>query len=145
MIRTNSYPIARTIDGLMKELFNDLPTAVNKVVREDVLQHPPVNIIGKESIYSVEMLVPGYSKSDFKVTLEGNVLTIAAESKLEEINEDEKVIRREFSMKAFKRSFTIDEKIDAEKISVLYENGILKLELPKKEQVKPAVQEFEVK
>lgn len=145
MIRTNSYPIAKTIDGLMKELFNDFPTAVNKVVREDVLQHPPVNIISKDNSYNLEMLVPGYTKADFKVTLQDKVLSIAAESKAEEVSETEKVVRKEFSMKAFKRSFTIDEKIDAEKISVSYENGILKLELPKKELVKPEVHEFEVK
>lgn len=144
MIRTNTYPIAKSLDGLMKELFNDFPTTINKTLREDVLHYPPVNIINKENSYSLQMLVPGYSKSDFLVKLEEKVLTIAAEAKNEAMQETEKMVRKEFSMKAFKRSFTIDEMIDGEKITAKYEDGILKLELPKKEVNKAPSHEFTV-
>jgi len=55
-----------------------------------------------------------------------------------------KFIRKEFSYKAFKRSFTIDEKIDAANISAKYENGVLKVQLPKKEELKVTPKEIAV-
>ena len=126
----NNY---RSFDGLMKELFNDLPSAVSKTVREDVLHFPPVNITDKIASYSVELSVPGYEKNDFNIKLDNNVLTVSTEKKEIPSAENEKTIRKEFGYRAFKRSFTINEKIDAESISAKYDNGILKLELPKKE------------
>ncbi len=126
----NNY---RSFDGLMKEMFNEFPAAVSKAVREDVLHYPPVNIIDKAASYSVQLSVPGFEKADFNIKLDNNVLTVSTEKKDEAVAENEKLIRKEFGFKAFKRSFTINEKIDAENISAKYENGILKLELPKKE------------
>ncbi len=119
------------LDGLMKELFNEFPTAVNKLVREDFLSYPPVNITDKEKMYLVELLVPGHEKSDFNIKLDNNILTISTEAKTE--NAEEKKIRKEFSFKAFKRSFTLNNKIETERIEALYENGVLKIGLPKKE------------
>lgn len=132
LVRVNN-PIAKTIDGMMKDIFNDFPTSFSKAVREDVLHFPPVNILDKTTAYHLEIAVPGFEKSDFNVNLDGNVLTISTEKKAEHDETTEKMIRREFSYKSFKRSFTLDEKIDTEKIQAKYENGILKLELPKKE------------
>lgn len=83
-------------------------------------------------------------KSDFNIKLEQNILTISAEKKEEVKNEDEKHIRKEFSYRAFKRSFTLDEKIEASGIAAKYENGILKLELPKKEELKQLPKEITV-
>jgi len=123
----------RSFDGIMKDLFNDLPSAVNKTVREDVLHFPPVNITDKKEMYLVELSVPGYQKADINIKLDNNTLTVSAEQKENKTDENEKSIRKEFGFKAFKRSFTINEKIDAENIAAKYENGILKLELPKKE------------
>lgn len=134
----------KSIDGMIKDLFNEFPSAVSKTVREDVLHFPPVNIIDTPASYKVEMAAPGFEKNDFKVNLEANVLTISTETKEEIPSETDKVIRREFSLKAFKRSFTIDEKIDTENISAKYENGILTLTLPKKEVVKPAAKSINI-
>ena len=126
----NNY---RSFDGLMKELFNDLPSAVSKTVREDVLHYPPVNITDKKELYLVELSVPGYTKADFNIKLDTNTLTVSAERPAEKTAENEKPIRKEFGLRTFKRSFTVNEKIDTENISAKYENGILMLELPKKE------------
>lgn len=120
-----------SFDGLMKELFNEIPTAVSKVVREDFLNYPPVNITDKEKMYLVELSVPGFEKSDFAIKLDNNILTVSADAKTE--NAEEKKVRREFTFKAFKRSFTLNDKIETETIEALYENGILKIGLPKKE------------
>ena len=132
----------KSFDGLMNELFNELPVNFGKTMREDVLHFPPVNIIEKADHYHIQLAAPGMEKTDFNVKLEGNVLTISTEKKEEQKVETDKIIRKEFSKKAFNRSFTLDEKIDAANISAKYENGVLKLDLPKKEEVKNAAKEI---
>lgn len=124
---------ARTIDGFMKELMNDIPSNMSRSLREEVLHFPPVNIFETEQAYQVEMLVPGYQKSDFVISLEKDVLTVSSEKKADQ-PEERKQLRKEFTFRAFRRSFTLDEKINAEGIVARYENGILAIELPKKEQ-----------
>ena len=143
LVKVNN-PFSKTIDGMMKELFNEFPAAVNKAVREDVLHFPPVNIIEKTASYQLEVAAPGFEKADFNVKLEANILTISTEKKESVKEETDKLIRKEFSYKAFKRSFTIDEKIDAENITAKYENGILTLGLPKKEDQKTAAKEINI-
>ncbi|MEO6490407.1 MAG: Hsp20/alpha crystallin family protein [Ferruginibacter sp.] len=131
-------PLAKSFDGMMKDFINEFPAAVNKTVREDVLHFPPVNIVEKGNKYQLEIAAPGFEKADFNVKLEGKTLTISTEKKESTVDTTEKIIRKEFSYKAINRSFTIDEKIDSENISARYENGILFLELPKKEVVNSA-------
>lgn len=135
-------PINKTFDGLMNELFNEIPVNFGKSIREDVLHFPPANIIEKTDQYYIELAVPGMDKADFNVKLDGKILTISAEKKTETATENVKMIRKEFGYKSFKRSFTLDEKIDASNISAKYENGILTLELPKKEEVKSGAKEI---
>lgn len=94
---------------------------------------PAVNILEADDSFMVELNAPGLKKSDFKIKLEKDQLTIFSE--LEESKEDSnsKFVRREFKSKSFTRSFTLPENIDAEAISANYEDGILKVGLPKKE------------
>lgn len=136
--------LSKTFDGMMKELFNEFPAAVNKTVREDVLHFPPVNIIEKNEKYQLEIAAPGFVKSDFNVKLDNKVLTISTEKKETANESTDKLIRKEFSYKSFKRSFTLDEKIDAENISAKYENGILILDLPKREEAKATTKEINI-
>ena len=137
-------PINKTFDGLMNELFNELPVNFGKSIREDVLHFPPANIIEKTDLYKIELAAPGLEKADFNVKLDGKILTISAEKKAQASAENEKVIRKEFSHKTFNRSFTLDEKINAANITARYENGILILELPKKEEVKSGTKEITI-
>ncbi len=137
-------PINKTFDGLMNELFNELPVNFGKSIREDVLHFPPANIIEKADQYKIELAAPGMEKADFNIKLDGKILNISAEKKAETAAENEKMIRKEFGYKSFKRSFTLDEKIDAVNISAKYENGILTLELPKKEEVKSGTKEITI-
>jgi HSP20 family protein len=134
--------INKTFDGIMNELFNELPVNFGKSIREDVLHFPPANIIEKAGLYKIELAAPGMEKSDFVVKLDGKVLTVSAEKKTTETAENEKMIRREFGYKSFKRSFTVDEKIDGANITAKYENGILTLELPRKEEIKNAAKDI---
>jgi HSP20 family protein len=143
LVKTNS-PFTRSFDGLMNELFNELPSNLGKAMREDVLGFPPVNIVEQNDVYNLQLAAPGFDKSNFNVKLEGNILTISAEKATETKNETEKVIRKEFSSKSFKRTFTVDDKIDAANISAKYENGILHVGLPKREEVKAVTKEINI-
>lgn len=143
LVKVNNN-LSRSLDGMMKELFNEFPNTVSKTVREDVLNFPPVNITETPAAYLVELSAPGFEKADFAINLEANILTISTARKENAVDDTDKVIRREFSYKGFKRSFTIDEKIDAEQIAAKYENGILLLNLPKKEVVKAGAKAINV-
>jgi len=143
LVKVNN-PFSKSFDGMMKELFNEFPAAVNKTVREDVLNFPPVNIIEKTDRYQLSIAAPGFEKADFIIKLEANTLSISTEKKETLTEETDKLIRKEFGYKAFKRSFTIDEKIDTANIVAKYENGILTLELPKREIQKPDAKEINI-
>lgn len=137
----NNY---RPLEGMMKEFLSEFPSAVSKTVREDVLYYPPVNITDKSEHYIVEFFVPGYIKADFNIKLDNNILTVSAEKKEGNPVENEKSIRKEFGFKPFKRSFTITEKIDTDNIVARYENGILILQLPKKNATGAAAKNINV-
>ena len=92
----------------------------------------------------MEVVAPGFQKEDFKINLDNNTLTISSEKKEETENKDEKYIRKEYKHQSFKRSFTIDETIDAENIAAKYVNGILTLNLAKKQEVKPSIKEISI-
>lgn len=143
LVRTHN-PFGKSFDGLMNELFNELPSSLGKTFREDVWAHPPVNITEHADAYQIDLSAPGYDKADFNLKLDGNILTISAEKKTENKTENEKVIRKEFTAKSFKRSFTVDDKIEAGNITAKYENGILFVTLPKKAEVKAAAKEITI-
>jgi len=98
---------------------------------------PPVNIQENEDEFLVELAVPGKTKADFNIELNNDVLTISSEEKNENSNnEKRKFTRREFSFKTFKRTFSLPETIDSVKIAANYEQGLLQITLPKKEEAK---------
>jgi len=97
---------------------------------------PSVNVTEKNDSYEVEVAAPGYKKDDFKVSLENNILTISAEVKNESEKSDKKELIKEYHYASFERSFTLPDTILTDKIEAKYENGILKLLLPKKEEAK---------
>ena len=94
---------------------------------------PAVNILEQDHQFEIELAAPGLKKEDFNVNLDNNVLTISAEQKKSEASEDKLITRREFSYSAFSRSFTLPDTIEEEQIDANYEDGVLKLFLPKKE------------
>lgn len=125
--------------------FNRLPMIFEDILNEfpskwgkdwSGFAFPPVNIHeNNEGIY-IEMNAPGRNKEDFKLNVENSVLTISYEKKTEEENKDYKTVRSEFSYESFKRSFNLGEDINVENIQAKYDNGVLKVLLPKKEVVK---------
>lgn len=98
---------------------------------------PKVNIKEGEDGYLLELAVPGMAKENFKIKLDQEVLSISSEKK-EEATEDTKEYRRqEFTYHAFERRFNLPEDVDSEKISANYVNGVLSVEIPKREEAKP--------
>lgn len=145
-VKFNSKPFTGTFNNLVDDLFAELPVLFkndfNNVERKGFV---PVNVKETEKGYLLEVVAPGFEKADFKVNLNQNLLTISAEKKEELKEEKEKQIRREYSYRSFKRSFTLDEKIDATNIEASYVNGVLTLNLPKKEEVKASATEIVIK
>lgn len=135
---------AKSFDGLMKELFNDFPNGMNKSWRHEALHFPPVNIVEKATGYQLELAAPGLAKSDFNIKLDENILTISFEQKSTNEESSDKIIRSEFALKSFKRSFSLDEQIDVDNIAARYENGILQLVLPKKEVAKVLAKKIDI-
>ena len=99
---------------------------------------PSVNIKETENDFEVEMAALGMKKEDFNLEIHNNVLTISSEKQTENKTDDGKnITRREFSYQSFSRSFTMPVIVDTDKISAAYENGILRVIIPKKEEAKP--------
>jgi HSP20 family protein len=106
---------------------------------------PPVNIAENEKGYSLDFKVPGFSKDDFQVSIHGDVLTVSAETKSQHTEKKDQYTRKEFSQRYFRRSFTLPELVHDDKVDARYENGILKVFLPKKElQAKALAKEIKV-
>ena len=143
-VKLNNRPFEKSITNLVDDLIGGLPGLYNDGYKSLYKQSfVPVNINENELSYSIEVIAPAFDKTDFQVSLDDNILTISAEKKQEAENTTkEKQIRKEFSFRSFKRSFTIDEKIDATKIEASYVNGVLRLNLPKKAEVKQKATEI---
>ena len=92
---------------------------------------PKANILKNENSYEIQLSVPGWKKKDFSITLQNSELTIKAENTIENSEENETYTHREFSQRSFKRVFNLAEDVEENKISAQYEDGILKVIIPK--------------
>ncbi|MDF2431173.1 MAG: hypothetical protein JWP44_804 [Mucilaginibacter sp.] len=128
--------------------FNDVfDSLVNDSFLSDKLSSrvPAVNIAETENEFQIELAAPGLKKEDFKINLEKNVLTVSADKKAEKVEEGKKFSKREYSYNSFTRSFTLPEIADYAKIDAAYTDGILKLNVAKKEEAKFQSREIAVK
>lgn len=123
---------------LFPALFNDMMTTDWFGGLENDRTHiPAVNIKENENGFELHMAIPGLHKDDVNIEVNKNVLTISSEVKTERETKEDNYTRKEFSYGAFKRSFTLPETIDEDKINAIQENGVLKLTLPKKQEALP--------
>jgi HSP20 family protein len=129
--------------NLFDEFFGNYPVNWGKDIQA-AFGNPKVNIHETADAYHVELNAPGRNKEDFKIDVENGLLTISFEKKTETENKEYKTIRKEFSYQSFKRSFNLDENINADAIQAKYENGVLKLLLPKKEEIKTAPKQITI-
>ena len=132
---------------LMKKHSNYLPTLVNDFWGEDLFPgreqnwslNPAVNIIEGDNDFKVEVAAPGINKEDFRVNVEKSVLEVAVATKAENEVKDGQYIRKEFNYSEFRRTFSLPASVDADKIKASHKNGVLTIEVPKKEEavIKP--------
>lgn len=118
------------------EIFNhEIPSMVSQNFNTGITL-PKVNVRETADEYFVEMAVPGMRKSDFNIELDNDTLLISSETTQEKEEKEDKYTRREFGYSSFKRSFTLPETIDDEKIKAEYKDGILSVHIPKREEAK---------
>ncbi|MBM1106418.1 Hsp20/alpha crystallin family protein [Aurantibacter crassamenti] len=121
------------------------PSLMNEILKPDWfgglenmnVNLPAVNIKENEKDYELELSVPGRKKEDFNIEVDNKVLTVSSDVNTEKDISKENYTRKEFSFTSFKRSFTLPETIDEEKIEANYEDGILKFVFPKKAEALP--------
>jgi HSP20 family protein len=101
---------------------------------------PSVNIKENDSQYEIELAAPGLKKEDFKVEVDNNVLTISAEHDEEKKQEEKGYTRREYNYNSFSRSFQLPPTVNSENCGARYDNGILIIQLPKKEEARAKTQ-----
>ena len=132
--RSNLFPVSMFDDFFTKDLWNW--GMGNHSTTQTTI--PAVNIRETADNFEVEVAAPGMKKEDFKVELDGNQLTISSERRTEDEKKDgEQYSRREFSYQSFMRSFQLPKDVvDVENINARYENGVLQLLIPKKEEAK---------
>jgi len=128
--------IKRKNGSLFPELISDFFRAgffgphFEKSFFDGGIKYPPVNIVENNREYRIDLLVPGLKKDTLKVNVEKRILIISCDKK-DEKKPDEIFKERVFSHSYFSRSFFLPDNIDEDKMSVTYENGILKIILPK--------------
>ncbi|MCK0123929.1 Hsp20/alpha crystallin family protein [Gelidibacter sp. F2691] len=97
---------------------------------------PAVNIKENAEEFFLEIAVPGMKKSDFNIDVDNKILSVSSEREEDNTVEEENYTRREFGYASFKRTFTLPDTIESDQISAKYEEGILTVHLPKKEEAK---------
>jgi len=124
----------------------DMPGLVDEFFGRDLLSSffdfetgisiPAVNIVEGKDEYRIEVAAPGLNKKDFQVDVQNNVLVISSEKKMEEEKREEKFMRREFSYGSFRRTFSLPQGADVEKINASHKDGVLAITIPKREESK---------
>lgn len=124
----------------------ELPGLVDEFFGRDLLSNffdletgisvPAVNIVEGKDEYRIEVAAPGLTKKDFQVDVQNNVLVISSEKQMEEEKKEEKFMRREFSYSSFRRTFSLPQGADIEKINASQKDGVLSISIPKKEEAK---------
>lgn len=105
----------------------------------------PVNIWETADTYEMEVVAPGLRKDDFNVDVSDNMLTVSFDHQREDRSEHDGYIRQEYRMQSFSRGFTLDDTVDADKITANYKDGVLHLTLPKKEGARKITKKIQVK
>ncbi len=122
------------------------PSLVDEFLGKDLLGNffdgytgvnmPAVNIVEGKEDFRIEVAAPGLDKKDFRIDLNNNVLTISSEKENNNEEKNERYMRREFSYTSFKRSFSLPETANLEKVVANHKDGILQISVPKKEEAK---------
>jgi len=127
-------------NDVFESIFND--TFFNDRM---VTRVPAVNISETEDNYHVELAAPGLKKDDFKLNLERNILTVSVEQSAGHQDNQKNYSKREYSYGSFVRSFTLPESADDGRIDASYTDGILRINIAKREEAKVVRRQIEIK
>lgn len=127
--RFGSFPmIFKEFEDFMdKEKFFDVD-----LYRKDWIPVPAVNVRETDDSYEVEVTAPGMAKSDFDISIDGNLLSVKAEREEKKEEKDDNYFRKEFSYQSFNRTVTLPENTNDESVKATYENGVLNISVGKK-------------
>ena len=136
---------------VLKSTYNDLFESffnTDQLLSKSIISRvPAVNILENENEFTIEIAAPGLKKEDFKINLEQDQLSVSA-LKVEGSNEDnstKKYNRREFNFTDFTKTFKLPETADSNKINAEYKDGILLIQISKKEELKIQAREISIK
>jgi HSP20 family protein len=138
--KPNNNALMPGFNDVFDSIFND--TFFNDRM---VTRVPAVNISETENNYHVELAAPGLKKEDFKLNLERNVLTISVETTADHQDNQKNYSKREYSYQSFVRSFTLPDSADDSNINASYTDGILKIDIAKREEAKTVRRQIEIK
>ncbi len=133
-IGTELSTLKSEMDRLLDDFFGDKGQLANRSERGWL---PAIDLSETKDAILVKADIPGIDPKDMDVSLQGDLLVIRGERKEEKEEKDENFHRVEIRRGAFTRSIRIPVAVDADRIEAKYENGVLKIKLPKKEEIKP--------
>jgi HSP20 family protein len=134
----------KTIGGLIEDVFQN---GFQKIFGEDPWSENatvPVNIMETDDSFEMHIMAPGLKKEDFKVNVDKNVMHVSYDQKEETVEEAEKWLRKEYRLNTFRRSFTLNDRINISGIGAKYNDGVLVITLPKKQADEPTAQTISV-
>ncbi len=136
MIKFDPFRELRTLNDEMNRLFTAVPASADRGEFARGAWSPNVDIYEDENRLIVEAELPGMDREDFEVLVENNVLTLKGERKFEKKTEGDNYHRVERAYGSFTRQFTLPQTITAEGATADFENGVLRVALPKREETK---------
>lgn len=105
---------------------------------------PSVNVVESEQAYQLELAAPGFDKSEFSLRVENEQLIVEGKHEASTEQTDRKYTRREFQVSSFQRTFKLPKTVNQDTVQAVYENGVLKITLEKKVELKPAPKNIEI-
>lgn len=134
LVKWTDRSVLPQINSMFDNFFNDNDGFFRAISQGTSI--PAVNVLETDETYELDVAAPGKSKDDFKIEVDNNVLCISSENENESESTEKNYTRKEYSYSSFSRSFTLPENAQEEDIKANYENGVLKIAIPKKEQSK---------
>lgn len=128
MIRQKQNGLPSLLDGFFNPVINNVEFTTPSF-------SPATNVSETSEGYQIQLSVPGFEKSDFNISLDNGILLIKAD--VEQTHQDENVLRTEFVRQSFRKKFQLPDEADENKVEAKYVNGILSLDIQKKEEAKP--------
>lgn len=126
LIRFNQHPT-------FSNFFENFDRSFSQNFENSQKDMPMVNIKDEDKNFVLELAAPGMDKKDFSIKLENNKLTVSTEKKEEKVEDNTNYTLKEYSFNSFSRSFTLPKNAKIEKINADYNNGVLSINIPKRE------------